>query len=100
MRQGKQGPCEPSSPMFEPQWIDRTMEAEDPDFEPEDECRLCACTWHSPCAEGCFWVEGDLCSNCSELMEQWPVLLLCDGYGIAAHHAFASRGEAHAFEPT
>ncbi|HYP38247.1 MAG TPA: hypothetical protein VEQ62_18070 [Stellaceae bacterium] len=27
-------------------------------------CRLCGCTDHSACEDGCYWVEEDLCSKC------------------------------------
>lgn len=29
-----------------------------------DKCRVCGCTWSSPCEGGCHWVEKDLCSRC------------------------------------
>lgn len=28
-------------------------------------CRECRCTDAHGCAEGCFWVEADLCSSCA-----------------------------------
>jgi hypothetical protein len=31
---------------------------------PAPRCRQCGCTEHSPCDEGCWWVEEDLCSAC------------------------------------
>lgn len=55
-------------------------------------CRLCECTVYSPCDEPfgpCWWVEGDLCSSCEELMRVWPALRIADGHGIAASWAFA-----------
>ena len=27
-------------------------------------CRVCGCSHHDPCPEGCWWVEPDLCSAC------------------------------------
>ncbi len=33
----------------------------------EQKCRVCGCTWFTPCEGGCFWVEDDLCSKCTEL---------------------------------
>ena len=27
-------------------------------------CRVCGCSHHDPCPEGCWWVESDLCSSC------------------------------------
>ena len=32
----------------------------------EQKCRVCGCTWNSPCEGGCYWVEEDLCSKCAE----------------------------------
>jgi hypothetical protein len=32
---------------------------------PAPQCRKCGCTKHSPCEEGCEWVEEDLCSACA-----------------------------------
>lgn len=33
-------------------------------------CRVCGCTEHFACPEGCSWVEPDLCSECAqELVE-------------------------------
>jgi 3D (Asp-Asp-Asp) domain-containing protein len=29
------------------------------------ECRVCGCTWYHGCRNGCYWVENDLCSNCT-----------------------------------
>ncbi|MEW9124336.1 MAG: hypothetical protein AB2421_16615 [Thermotaleaceae bacterium] len=29
-------------------------------------CRICGCTWYTPCEGGCYWVEEDLCSACVE----------------------------------
>lgn len=29
-------------------------------------CRVCGCTDICGCPEGCWWVEPDLCSSCSE----------------------------------
>jgi hypothetical protein len=28
-------------------------------------CRVCGCSHHDPCEEGCWWVEPDLCSACA-----------------------------------
>lgn len=28
------------------------------------ECRICGCTDECACADGCWWVEPDLCSLC------------------------------------
>ncbi len=36
------------------------------DPEPERACRVCGCTHYHPCAGGCWWVEDDLCSACTE----------------------------------
>jgi hypothetical protein len=30
------------------------------------ECRICGCTEGKPCANGCYWFEPDLCSECAE----------------------------------
>lgn len=30
----------------------------------EPACRVCGCTEFDPCEDGCWWVEGDLCSAC------------------------------------
>lgn len=35
----------------------------------EQECRICGCTWNNACEGGCYWVEWDLCSRCSEKQE-------------------------------
>jgi hypothetical protein len=81
-------------PPFEPQWAERAMEREMEDDDSDGrqfECRLCACTEYSACEGGCYWVEGDLCSSCEELMRAFPLLRLADGYGIAAWHAAAAR---------
>lgn len=32
----------------------------------ERECRECGCTDGIGCAEGCHWVESDLCSRCAD----------------------------------
>ncbi len=32
----------------------------------EQQCRVCGCTWYTPCEGGCSWVEKDLCSKCAE----------------------------------
>lgn len=37
----------------------------DPDFFTR-KCRICGCTWNHACVGGCYWVEDDLCSQCSE----------------------------------
>jgi len=37
----------------------------------ERTCRVCGCTDKAGCANGCFWVADDLCSNCGEV----PVLV-------------------------
>lgn len=31
-------------------------------------CRVCGCTYFTPCPGGCYWVEDDLCSTCAEKM--------------------------------
>lgn len=33
-------------------------------------CRVCGCTEHTPCEDGCWWVEADLCSSCAALLEE------------------------------
>lgn len=30
-------------------------------------CRVCGCTYYTPCEGGCYWVEEDLCSKCAEV---------------------------------
>jgi hypothetical protein len=32
-------------------------------------CRVCSCTDLEACAEGCFWVEPDLCSGCLMILD-------------------------------
>jgi len=32
--------------------------------DPRRKCRVCGCTWTTPCTGGCYWVEDDLCSAC------------------------------------
>ncbi len=42
----------------------------DPEVElvvAERKCRVCGCTNQHGCANKCWWVEPDLCSNCSEV---------------------------------
>ena len=36
-------------------------------------CRVCGCTDEAGCADGCEWVQNDLCSSC------WSILLLKAG---------------------
>lgn len=31
---------------------------------PDRACRACGCTDERGCAEGCWWIESDLCSSC------------------------------------
>jgi ferredoxin len=40
-------------------------EEEEEDEEPR-RCRVCGCTDLQACPGGCFWVEEDLCSQCSD----------------------------------
>lgn len=35
------------------------------EVEPVASCRRCGCTDAHGCAEGCSWVEADLCSSCA-----------------------------------
>lgn len=35
----------------------------------KQKCRVCGCTWNTPCEGGCYWVEEDLCSKCAEKIE-------------------------------
>lgn len=44
-------------------------------------CRVCACTEHAPCADGCEWADPSftLCSRCAEYLgsnqrDQWRVV--------------------------
>lgn len=30
-------------------------------------CRVCGCSYFTPCANGCYWVENDLCSECTKV---------------------------------
>lgn len=35
-------------------------------FDPDsDRCRVCGCTEHQPCEEGCWWALEHLCSRCA-----------------------------------
>jgi hypothetical protein len=36
----------------------------------EPRCRICGCTHMRPCASGCGWAEGDLCTVCAEFRER------------------------------
>lgn len=36
------------------------------DLENFPVCRVCGCTDDTPCEGGCYWVEPDLCSACTE----------------------------------
>lgn len=51
-----------------------TESQEEPVMTPEwQKCRVCGCTWNTPCitSEGpCYWVEKDLCSACAEREEK------------------------------
>ena len=29
-------------------------------------CRVCGCKWDCACPGGCYWVEYDLCSQCTD----------------------------------
>lgn len=44
-------------------WLDEVFAQRD---EEDPACRVCGCTWDTPCPEGCWWVERDLCSSCAE----------------------------------
>lgn len=33
-------------------------------------CRVCGCTYYTPCEGGCYWVEEDLCSKCAEIIRE------------------------------
>jgi protein gp37 len=33
-------------------------------FDGDQACRVCGCTNLNGCDEGCYWIEGDLCSSC------------------------------------
>lgn len=33
----------------------------------ERSCRVCGCTDNRACADGCYWVEDDLCSACADI---------------------------------
>lgn len=35
----------------------------------EQTCRECGCTQNNACTNGCWWVEEDLCSDCTEIAE-------------------------------
>jgi hypothetical protein len=36
------------------------------DCYPDRACGVCGCTQNNGCAEGCSWIEWDLCSKCAE----------------------------------
>ncbi len=36
----------------------------------EPMCRVCGCTDLHGCPEGCWWVEEDLCSSCTQPKEE------------------------------
>lgn len=36
----------------------------------EPRCRICSCTYARPCADGCGWAEGDLCTTCAAFLEE------------------------------
>lgn len=38
--------------------------------EGERRCRICGCTQDNACPGGCWWVEEDLCSACTEKVEK------------------------------
>ena len=49
-------------------------DAEYPEPNPEavpGTCRICGCTDDCGCPGGCEWVEEDLCSRCSEIVEEF-----------------------------
>lgn len=33
-------------------------------------CRVCGCTYYTPCEGGCYWVKEDLCSKCIENIKE------------------------------
>lgn len=39
------------------------------EYPPTEElqCRVCGCLHFWGCANGCWWVEEDLCSNCADV---------------------------------
>jgi hypothetical protein len=41
----------------------------------EPRCRICGCTHMRPCAGGCEWVEGDLCSVCAGFRETLQIYI-------------------------
>lgn len=50
----------------------------------ERKCRVCGCTAFAACADGCSWVEGDLCSACLGVT-QLPTLSETDEEAARAH---------------
>lgn len=52
-------------PYFFKQWGEYYNPLIDDPMSPDGQvCRICGCTWNSPCNEGCYWVEDNLCSAC------------------------------------
>jgi len=37
-------------------------------------CKICGCTTDSPCRDGCFWFERNLCSKCVRADERAKTL--------------------------
>ena len=68
---------------FHPAWVD-VDDKDESSFEPVKaikrdkdgliRCRVCGCTEGDACADGCSWVDDDLCSTCgsaSEAIAAW-----------------------------
>lgn len=44
----------------------------------EQKCRICGCIWDNACPSGCYWVEDDLCSVCTEKLETEKIKNMID----------------------
>ena len=52
----------------------------DPELKPAvRRCRVCGCTQNHACEGGCWWVEYDLCSACTDEPEDFAAEQLSDG---------------------
>jgi len=54
-------------------FVEQVGDADDDDLPFSDKfertCRVCGCTDAHGCANGCFWVEDDLCRNCNDELD-------------------------------
>jgi hypothetical protein len=42
-------------------------------------CRICECSEHDACLEGCSWTAPDLCSTCADFLEVMAAYMMLAG---------------------